>query len=336
MASVSTTRPTLYDPDMRTAKPASALKVTHPATVAINHHLGHLLGGVRVLQTNSGLPQTTGGSLRYKIDRHPNCDHLAVLVVLRNMGQTGPTCTVKAGTGDLQTYTFGSSLTGASVHRRVLIMAPWGNDADTQELIVSTANIGIQSLTVSDWPRLTLNPTTDDSTEYYDSTYPRCGTREEDSVTESDEAGGESLLAGVRDAWNDNRQQIIAWADMRADPIAVSGDAYVNPLIIEFKRRAPQKHATDTRTTCAVHVYTEKGGAPANTYDVKVTSSNPGAGADDNAEATGLTNTALAWQSIGDVEVDCTADASIKVELKTDNAAGAARIGGLCVIKKKE
>ena len=340
MADVQRYCPDLYVAHQQAAQPTSALRVSNASAVAVNHHLGHMMGGVRVFQANSGLPTTTGGAYKWKIHRHPNADYLCVILRLRNgVSEGGATGRVKmtAGAGTAQTYTTAAINLGTSYYERVVARVPYHtNDSGVVVFSTSTANLGVQAITVVDWPRETVTPAGDHGAAYYDGTYPRCGLREGDAISDSVTAGARGILGAVKQCWSDFCPSVVQWSCPTATGFSAQGSSYANFFGgQQFRRRAPQKAATDTRTTCAVHAWAwgvfTGGGTE---YALLATSANPGDGADDTAEVTGQTNTAGAWVSVGDLEVDCTAPALIKFEGKTDDVAGIVRIGALSIVRK--
>lgn len=351
MATVDVSRecPDLYATHQQAAQPASALRISHPAATAINHHLGHLLGGVHVFQAAAATPGTQTGKFRYEIPRHPNCDYLCVIVTFD--GLTAPVqeedClfTVRAGTGAPQTYnaTWGAALE-AAFESRVVIMAPWdSNDSGVCPFSTSSVQLGVRSLVVADWPRTTLD-NGEHCVEFIDGTYPRCGLRQEDTISDSATGGVKALLQGVQYCWDDFLPSVVQWSDPRDAPRKITPTSttavywFMKPdNSHSFKRRAPQKASTSETTTCSVGAYAWFSSAGASSYALTAGATNPGPAAADSVSEESLTNSTGdggVWVDVGDLEIDCTTPTAIYLGGYFDASTGAIYLGGLSITRK--
>lgn len=325
--------------DLRASLPMRVTKVAHPIATCANFVAGYLLGG-GLKHFQRTFAATTGtGTARMQVYRHPNCDYVDVFIEVE--GQTAQqTCTIvaTAGSGAAQTITLDNNATpptSAADGDIFQLRCPWGGSG-VQEITVVVTYISIRSLAVHEVPRESLT-TGDTRVELYDPDYPRIGLLPERVVGDSAVAGPPAMLNTIADSWGYCRLQHLSWWTWESNPRESDIDTFggagsssdiFDALKIEFEAR--QKRSEDrSLVDFWFYAWCEDGGT---TGEIKVTSANPGAGADSWVTSSTFTGTTKAWITCADVYVDCTAKASITIEARRTAGSGKVFVSAISAI----
>jgi hypothetical protein len=308
----------LLSENCRVSKPTSFLDLGNPTNEQINWLSGYLLGGMRVNQNCDGASATTDPTYRFKTWRHPNCDAQDFLFLIRNTTAQDATivCTAGAGSGVTKTLTGPNEFYGWDGKRALFDS---GDSGDTELTVVCT-NVSLSSLMICDVPRATL-ANGEDVAQYQDPTYAAIAVWQERAIAASTTAGPKNQIQEIIDAWDNYHRQAMAWSvhaptgsTNSANQLTVAaGAGWTDPFGgVAFKHRARQRSSENTRAyDCWAYTKCDSGGS----YQIRITSTNPGPGANSTITSGNLTNTSWAWTQLSTVLVDATADATLLFEM---------------------
>lgn len=319
----------------KTGQPASAMRVAQPVQQAINHVLGNDLGGVRALgqQPQS---ETDEGTLYFYTYRHPNVDHILAHITGYMVSKSSGSITLTVGSGATQTWSFGDP--NADAPRTVVMRAAWGGTGYGNVTIVATDFV-VESYMLMDLPRQTLG-SGDHRVEDVDSTYARIGLSPEDPIAYSSETGPYAILCAIDDAWDDCCRQAVAFAVPLASATATprvtsTSTSWTNPFgnsnDMTWRHRARQKTSSVERVAYRARLWTRN--SDGGDYRVRVTSTNPGPGADSTITSGTLSNTNFASVDLTSIMVDATDDASIEVEVIRDSGSGTIYVAAFSMVE---
>ena len=309
------------DSDVRVARPASALRLAVPVGRTINHVVGHLLGGLRSIQTCGSTPTDTSDTARIVSCRHPNSDYVDVVMRLAGTAKSTPwTVTVTAGTGASRTVTQSTTLTDYATIR---VRAPWGAaDSGDTEITVAYSGVAIRTMAVWDVPRESLD-SGDDRITLVDATYSRIGLSVERAIAVSSTAGPQGLIAAISDAWDHCQPQIIGWWTSTSKKLSVSATSYggsgsASDFFGGATLRARARRKTSATTgTSRWYLYSWCDAAVTG-YDLRITSITAG-----GSVSVSLTNTSGAWTSkMTPLSLDATADDTVVIEGRVTGGSG--------------
>lgn len=295
--------------DPRIGAVCSASRWMVPAAQQINYLAGHVLCGQQILQVNA-YGNTAYGTSEYKVWRHPNCDAVGVLAYVNVTKSASITST--AGGGDPVVVSVDDS--GREL---IAIQCLWDSGDTGQQTVDITTTDGcyIEWITVIDVPRVTLEAT-EISAPLDDGTYPNIGCLESQAICADTRAGPERVMyqLGVL-RQTAPKIQAVAWSSYLG--VTSSSGSWTNPLGSSNDFTWYHQARTDTSdSTVAYQCDVKTKCAAGVTYSVRLSS-----GAD-SVEATGLTNTSAAWQDLGTLDIDATAEDTITVEVIVTAGAG--------------
>lgn len=323
--------------NLKIALPPSALRVSQPIQVSANHALGWLNGGLLHLQ-RAFAAQSTTGTARIMVMRHPNCDYIDALIQPITTGQAWQ-IDVTAGGGVTESASSSYHWSAYPGSSSIRIRAPYDSaDSGAVEITVVTTNCSIQSMAIYAVPRETLSVSGgDDAIESVDSTYLRIGLIPERYIADNDEAGPPALVDMTYAAWDDFDTQLMSWWTWESAPFSTTATSYGGSGAASdvfaghsILARTRQRRSTQSRGTATYYVYcwTTDGSTSG---EIQVSATNPGPGANDSAVSAGFSGAAGAWVTIS-VEVDSTTDASILVEAKRTAGSGTVYVSAVSAI----
>lgn len=307
------------DQDVRVGKPVSFLRLGNPIVKQADWLLGCAMGGPRIYSVCEGISTGASPTYRAMIHRHPNCDHLDVAMLVRyQITQVTPTVVITAGTGAATTLTLSVPDDYYGWHS---LRMPWGAaDSGVLEVVIACTDVSLAAIMAYDVPRPTLGAG-DDRIEHQDQDGPHAGSGIVEGwwLTASQTAGARAMIQEVVGAWDDLKPTIFSWPGDTADALAVAaGAGWTDPFGgATFEGIARRKRATETRRAVDwwAYVKTLAGG----TFFLRMTSANPGPGADSTITTGVVSSAAWGWVPIAGVMVDCTTDAHFTLEMDATN-----------------